>query len=581
MAGTLNESLAEIFYETADIHELLQDGLPWKPLAYRKAARAISGLPEDVDKIYARGGIEALKEIPGVGKAIAGKIEEYLKTGKMKHYDELKGRLPPGLTELMKLEGLGPKRAALLQKKLGVSSVAALEAAAKAGKLRKLEGFGEKTEQNVLNAIAMMRVGAKRRPIWEALPTARRIANEIRSNVPGVERVEIAGSTRRFKETIGDIDILVTAKKSTAVMDFFTSMPDVSRVLSKGATKSTVILGSGMQADARVLEPKSFGAAFQYFTGSLDHNVALRGIAVRKGFKLSEYGLFDRKTNRLVAGKTEEEVYGKLGLAWIPPELRENRGEIEAATKNRLPRLVEPGDILGDFHIHTTWSDGLYGMEDVVRAAKSLGYEYVAISDHSQSERQAHGMKPGRFREYLKEIGRVRKAMNGITILASSEVSIHSDGSLDYPAKLLDELDIVIGAVHSGFKMPKAKMTKRIVTALESGMVDILAHPTGRILGKRNPYEVDLEPVFEAATRNKVALEVDSLARLDLKDEHVRGALAAGCDLAIDTDSHDVSHLKAMEFGIGVARRGWAEKHDVVNTRTLAGLKKRFERIKV
>lgn len=581
MAGTLNESLAEIFYETADIHELLQDGLPWKPLAYRKAARAISGLPEDVDKIYARGGIEALKEIPGVGKAIAGKIEEYLKTGKMKHYEELKGRLPPGLTELMKLEGLGPKRAALLQKKLGISSVAALEAAAKTGKLRKLEGFGEKTEQNVLNAIAMMRVGAKRRQIWEALPTARRIANEIRSNVPGVERVEIAGSTRRFKETIGDIDILVTAKKSAAVMDFFASMPDVSRVLSKGATKSTVILGSGMQADVRVLEPKSFGAAFQYFTGSLDHNVALRGIAVRKGFKLSEYGLFDRKTNRLVAGKTEEEVYGKLGLAWIPPELRENRGEIEAAMKNRLPKLVEPGDIRGDFHVHTTWSDGLYGMEDMALAAKNLGYEYVAISDHSQSERQAHGMKPERFREYLKEIGRVRKAISGITILASSEVSIHSDGRLDYPAKLLNELDIVIGAVHSGFKMPKAKMTKRIVAALESGLVDVLAHPTGRILGKRNPYEVDLEPVFEAAVRNKVALEIDSLARLDLKDEHVRGALVAGCDLAIDTDSHDVSHLKAMEFGVGVARRGWAEKHDIVNTRTLAGLKKRFGRIKV
>ncbi len=580
MAG-INESLAEILYETADIHELLQDGLPWKPIAYRKAARAIEGLPEDIDRIYARGGVDALKEIPGVGEAIAEKIEEFVKTGRIRHYEELKGRLPPGLTELMKLEGLGPKRAALLQKKLGIASIAGLEAAAKTGKLRKLEGFGEKTEKNVLEAIALVKGGAERRPIWEALPLARRIASELKK-LPGLDRVEIAGSTRRFKETIGDIDVLVTAKKSARpVMDFFTSMPEVSRVLSKGTTKSTVVLKGGMQADVRVLEPKSFGAALQYFTGSLDHNVAIRGIAVRKGFKLSEYGLFDRKTNRLVAGKTEEEVYGKLGLAWIPPELRENRGEIEAAMKNRLPRLVEPGDILGDFHVHTDWSDGLYGMEDMALAAKNLGYEYLAFSDHSKSERQARGMTPERFRKYLREIGRVRKKITGITILASSEVDILSDGSLDYPKKLLNQLDLVIGSVHSGFKTPKAKMTERMVTALESGLVDVLAHPTGRILGKRNSYEVDLERVFDAAAKNEVALEVNSLMRLDLNDEHIRGALAAGCDLAIDTDSHDVSHLKAMEFGVGVARRGWAEKSDIVNTFTLAKLKKRFGRIKV
>ncbi len=580
MAGTINESLAAIFYEIADIHELLGEGLPWKPIAYRKAARAMDGLPEGADRIYARGGVAALKEIPGVGEAIAEKIEEFVKTGRMKHYEELKRRLPPGLTELMKLEGVGPKRAVLIQKKLGVSSTADLEGAARAGKLRKLEGFGEKSEKNILDAIAMIKGGRGRRPIWEVLPTARHIASELKK-LPGLDQVEIAGSTRRFKETIGDIDILVTTNKSKAVMDFFTSMPEVSRVLSKGATKSTVMLKSGMQADVRVLEQKSFGAALQYFTGSLDHNVAIRGIAVRKGFKLSEYGLFDRKTGRMVAGRTEEDVYGKLGLAWIPPELRENRGEIEAAMNDRLPRLVEPGDIRGDFHIHTTWSDGLYGMEDMALAAKNLGYEYVAISDHSQSERQAHGMKPERFQKYLGEIERVRKKITGITILASSEVDILSDGNLDYPEKLLSRLDLVIGSVHSGFKTPKAKMTERMVTALESGLVDVLAHPTGRILGKRNPYEVDLETVFEAAKKNEVALEVNSLMRLDLNDEHVRGALAAGCDLAINADSHHTSHLRAMEYGIGIARRGWAQKKDVVNALPLAKLRKRFGRIKV
>lgn len=579
MAG-INGSLAAIFYEIADIHELLGEGLPWKPIAYRKAARAIEGLPEDIDRIYARGGISALKEIPGVGRAIAEKIEEFVKTGRMKHYEELKRRLPRGLTELMKLKGVGPKRAVVLQKKLGIASIAGLEAAARTGKLRALPGFGEKTEKNVLKAIALVKGGAERRPIWEALPLARRIASELKK-LPGLDQVEIAGSTRRFRETIGDIDILVAAKKSETVMDFFTTMPEVSRVLSKGPTKSTVVLKDGLQADVRVLEPKSFGAALQYFTGSVDHNVAIRGIAVRKGFKLSEYGLFDRKTNRMVAGRTEEEVYRKLGLEWMPPELRENRGEIEAARTGKLPKLVEPGDIRGDFHIHTNWSDGLYGMEDMALAAKNLGYEYLAFSDHSRSERQARGMKPERFQKYLKEIGRVRKIMSGITILASSEVSIHSDGSLDYPAKLLNELDIVIGAVHSGFKTPKAKMTERTVTALESGLVDVLAHPTGRILGKRNPYEVDLEPVFESAKKNKVALEVNSLMRLDLNDEHVRGALAAGCDLAIDTDAHSTSHLRAIEYGIGVARRGWARKVDVVNALPLAKLRKRFARIKV
>lgn len=579
MAG-INGSLAAIFYEIADIHELLSEGLPWKPIAYRKAARAMEGLPEEADRIYARGGIGALKEIPGVGEAIAEKIEEFVKTGRMRHYEELKARLPRGLTELMKLEGVGPKRAVILQKKLKITSIESLEKAARAGRLRALAGFGEKTEKNILDAVAMAKGGSERRPIWEALPLARRVVSELKK-LPGVDKVEIAGSTRRFRETVGDIDILVTAKRGETVMDFFTSMPDVSRVLSKGQTKSTVVLKGGMQADVRVLEPKSFGAALQYFTGSLDHNVALRGIAVRKGLKLSEYGLFDRKTNRMVAGKTEEEVYGKLGLSWMPPEFRENRGEIEAARAGKLPELVEQKDIRGDFHVHTNWSDGLYGMEEMANAAKNLGYEYIAFSDHSRSERQARGMKPERLKKYLLEIGRLRKKISGMTILASSEVDILSDGSLDYPEKLLNQLDLVIGSVHSGFKTPKEKMTERIVTALESGLVDVLAHPTGRILGKRNPYEVDLELVFDAAAKNEVALEVNSLMRLDLKDEHVRLALGAGCDLAIDTDSHSTSHLRAIEYGVGVARRGWAQKKDVVNTFPLAKLRKRFARIKV
>jgi DNA polymerase (family 10) len=575
----INEELAAIFYDIADIHELIGEGLPWKPIAYRKAARAVEGLAEEVDKAYARGGLKALLAIPGVGQSIAEKIEEFIKTGKMRHYDELRAKLPPGLTELMQLEGLGPKKAMLLHKKLRIKSVAQLEAAAKAGKLRKLEGFGEKTEKNILESIEMKRGSAARTPIWEAMPLARKIVAAVRG-VPGVDQAEVAGSTRRMKETVGDLDILVTAKRAEPVMDFFTKMPDVARVLSKGPTKSTVVLRNGMQSDLRVLEPKAYGAALQYFTGSVDHNVAVRSIAVKKGYKLSEYGLFNRKTGKYVAGRTEEEVYKKLGLDWAPPEIRENRGEVEAAARRKLPKLVELRDIRGDFHVHTTWSDGLYSMDEMVAAAKARGYEYVAISDHSQSERQARGMKPDRFAKYLKEIERVRNAHSDITVLASSEVDILPDGKMDYPEKLLDQLDVVIGSVHSGFKMPKEKMTERIVTAVESGLVDIVAHPTGRIVGSRKPYDVDLDKVFEAAASHGVAMEVNSLMRLDLKDEHVRGALGKGCDIAIDTDSHDKAHLQSMAIGVGIARRGWAEKKDVVNTLPLARLRKRFKRIK-
>ncbi len=569
---TRNREIAEMFYEMADVLEM--QGIDWKPAAYRKAARALE-ICEPVEKLYATGGIKALMDIPGVGQSIAGKIEEFLRTGKMKEFLQIVKKIPEGVEEMMRVPGLGPKKVMRLYKELKIKSVEQLERAAKAGKLRRLAGFGIKSEQDILRGLEIVKKGAERSLLGVALPVAQEIAERL-SRVDGVARVEPAGSLRRMSETVGDIDILVISKKPAKVMDFFTKMPEVKVVLAKGLTKSTVILSEGIQSDVRVLDERSFGSALQYFTGSKDHNIVLRQIAIKKGFKLSEYGLF--KKDRYVCGRSEREVYAKLGLPLIPPELRENHGEIEAAKKHRLPDLISYGDIKGDLHVHSNWSDGLYSIEQMARTAEKMGYQYVAFTDHSKSEHIANGMDEKRLVRYLKEIDRVQKKV-GIRILKGSEVDILADGSLDYSDKYLKELDLVVASVHSRFKSSREDMTKRILKAFENPYLNIFAHPTGRLIGRREPYDFDFEKVAVAAKERGIALEVNSYPdRLDLKDVHIRKAIEVGCKISIDTDSHSVDHLRFIKFGVAQARRGWAEAKDVINTWPLKKLEKFLRR---
>ncbi len=567
----LNYEIAELFYEIADILEMLN--IPWKPIAYRKAARQLESLGKDVKDIYEEGGIEAVQEIPSIGEGIAKKIVQYIETGKIDEYKKLKAKLPEGLAKLLEIESIGPKRAAIMYKKLKIKSINNLKSAIEKNKIAKLAGFGQKSQQNIAAGLDIFQRGRERFSLGEVIP----IANEIVSVLKKVRGVEIAmpaGSVRRWKETAGDLDILVISKNSGNVMDKFTKMPFVRRVLAKGKTKSTVVLKDGMQADVRVLEKKSFGAALNYFTGNVDHNVALRRIAIEKGYKLSEYGIFNRKSGKFVAGRTEEEIYKKLGLPYIEPELRENRGEINAAMNGQLPKLIKPADICGDLHTHTKWSDGVNTIEQMARAAQDLDYEYICISDHSKTTAIARGLDTERI---LKQIAEIKKAQkkSKIKILAGSEVDILPNGELDFPDEILEKLDVVIGSVHSGFKSPKEKMTARIAAALQNKHLNILGHPTGRLINKRNPYELDLKKIFDTAAQNKKIMEIDSHpSRLDLKDEHILLAKEYGLKFAISSDAHSIEQLKLMNFGVHNARRGWLETNDVINARKFSELKK-------
>ncbi len=564
-----NREIASMFYEMADILEM--QGVDWKPNAFRKGARSIEGLSTPIEQIYAKGGVKALMEISGIGQALSSKIEEFLKTGKMKEFDKLVKSIPKGVEEMMHVPGLGPKKVMRLYKKLKITSLSELESAAKAGKLSKLDGFGAKSEQDILRGLGLVKQGAQRKLLGLALPLAREISERM-LKVPGVKKAQPAGSLRRMKESVGDIDILVISSKPAKVMEAFTKMPEVQTVLAKGATKSTVILKDGVQADVRVLEERSFGGALQYFTGNTDHNVVLRQLAIKKGLKLSEYGIF--KNGRYVCGRTEKEVYAKLGLPYIEPELRENQGEIQAGLKRKLPDLIPYNAIKGDLHMHTKWSDGLHSVEEMARAAKQLGYKYIAITDHSKSQHIAHGMEEKRLLQYLKEIEKVENKV-GIRILKGSEVEVLADGSLDYSDNILKKLDIVLAAVHSGFKSPREQITKRILKALSNAYVNILAHPTGRLINQRDPLNFDFDKIASFAAKQGIALEIDSYpARLDLKDILARRAVELGCKLSIDTDSHAVDHLRFMELGIAQARRGWVEAKDVINTWPLAKLEK-------
>lgn len=557
-----NRGVAAVFDEIADLLDL--QGVAFKPVAYRRAARNIESMEEDISDLAAR---NALEDIPGVGKAMAKKIEELVGTGKLGYLDDLRAEVPKGLVELLRVPDVGPKTAVILYKELGITSVDQLKDAAANHRLRGVKGFGEKTEERLLQGIQALETKGKRMLLGLALPVAEGYVEFLRQH-ESLEIVSVAGSLRRGKETVGDIDILVGDDQPSKVMDAFVAYPEVAGVLAKGPTKSSVRLKSGLQVDIRVVETKSWGAALNYFTGSKEHNVELRRLGVSMGLKLNEYGLFQRDTDKMIAGATEEEVYKALGLRYVEPELRENSGEISASREGRLPQLVSRDDIHGDFHVHTEWTDGTPTIDAVVDNAIAKGYEYVGITDHSESLKFVGGLDEKKLRRQLDAVREAQDRVgNKIRVLAGSEVDIRADGSLDFSKQLLDELDVVIGSVHSRFKMEKAEMTNRVVTAISSGRIDILGHPTGRLIGERPGYELDLDKVFEAAKSTGVCMEINSfIDRLDLGDINCRKAKDAGVVMAIGTDAHRLEQMDFMRYGVITARRGWLETRDVLNT---------------
>jgi DNA polymerase (family 10) len=556
-----NQRLAQLFYELADLQDIL--GIEWKPIAFRKAARNIETLNDDVADIFKKGGLKALEDIPGVGEAIAKKTVEFLEKGTFDEIEKTRKMLPEGIIGLMHIRGVGPKTVKVLYDKLKIHSVDQLEKAARSGKIRTLGGFGEKSEQDILESIEFMRKGDERVPLGKVLPLARTVLATI-SKVDGVEKAMIGGSVRRMRESCKDIDILVLSRQPGKVMDAFTSMPNVEKITGRGDTKSSVLLEEGLPVDVRVVPAKSFGAALQYFTGSKEHNVRLRQLALRKGFSLSEYGLFTVKGKKYVCGRTEEEVYKRIGAPFVPPEIRENAGEFDL---RRSPDLIPYGSLKGDLHTHSIWSDGVTRPQAMVDAARDRGYEYIALTDHSVSEVQAHGMDAKRLLAYVKELRLLQKKNDDIDILIGSEVDIKPDGSLDYPDRLLGELDIVIASVHSSFRQDADVMTKRIVNALSNDHVTILGHPTTRLIGARPAIDFDADTVFQAAKDNDVLLEINgNPLRMDLTDTLCRKAKDIGCRFVVCTDSHHPDQLAFEELGIAVARRGWLDKKDVANT---------------
>ncbi len=564
-----NFEVARLFDLMADLLELKSEN-PFRIRAYRRAAQNVESLSEDVEALAAQG---RLDEVPGIGADLAGKILEYLRTDRIKDLEAARKGIPPGVVELMNVPGIGPKTARLLYDKGGITGIAELEELARAGKLRGLPGIQAKTERNILRGIAVVRKGQERTPLGRALPLAEEVAEALR-RLPGVGQIEVAGSIRRRKDTIGDIDILVTSSSPTAVMDAFVGLPQVAEVLGKGGTKASVRHREGLQMDLRVVEPECFGAALLYFTGSKQHNIRIREMAVKKGLKISEYGVFDGATGRRVAGGTEEEVYAAIGLPWIAPELREDSGEVEAGLRGELPALIEPGDIRGDLHCHTRASDGHHTIEALVKEAARRGYEYVIVSDHSRSATVARGLSAEEMLAHARKVRAAQKRFKDIAVLAGTECDILPDGSMDYPDAVLASLDLVVGAVHSRFKQPRAEMTERICRALENPYVNILAHPTGRLIGERDPYELDLDKVLRTAKQHGKAVEINSHPRrLDLNDVHARRARELGVLVAINTDTHTLDQLETIQLGVSTARRAWLGKAEVINTWPLKKLR--------
>ena len=553
----LNKKIAEIFYDIADLLEL--EGVDFKPRAYRKAARNIESMKEDILDYYEE---DELRGIEGVGKAMEEKINEIIETGGLEYLDDLKEELPEGLIDVMKVPDIGPKKAKKLYEELDVTDLESLKDMAEADEISKIKGFGEKTQDKILRGIDMLEKISGRHLLNEVLPLADSLIEYLGSDA---EMIEKAGSLRRLKETIGDVDILASGDTSK-LMDSFSNYADVDEVLVKGETKTSVRMEGGIQADLRVVDKESFGAALQYFTGSKEHNVELRQIAIDQGYKLNEYGLFSKDDEKKVAGEDEESIYETLGMDWIPPELRENRGEIEAARNGELPQLVEFDDIKGDLQCHSDWSDGVNTILEVGKAAQEKGYEYIAITDHSESLTVAGGLDKQEIQEREEEIRSAQEELD-IKLLSGIEVDIKKDGSLDMDHETLEGLDIVLGAVHSNFRMEAEEQTKRITDAFSTGLIDIFAHPTGRKIGEREPYKVDMREIVKSARENSVVLEINaSPQRLDLDSLDAREAKDKGVLISLGTDAHGLQHLDFMKYGVGIARRGWLEKDDVINT---------------
>ena len=561
-----NMKVATILYEVADLLEMKEE--KFKPRAYRKAAGTVESLSKPIEELNQ----EELTKLPGVGKSIAEKIEEIIETDSLEYYENLKKEFAIDFESLHFVEGLGPKKIKRFYDELGVVDLDDLERAAKQHKIREMEGMGEKTEQNILENIEFARKKTGRKLLGYILPIAEQLKEKLKSFKP-VLKVEIAGSIRRMKETIGDIDILVVTKENEKVMDFFTGLENVDKVILKGPSKSTVRLSDDIESDLRVINEESFGSALLYFTGSKETNIELRKVAINQGLKLNEYGLF--KDNEQIAGKAEQEIFQKLGMNYIEPELRENRGEVKAALEGNIPKLIGYKDLKGDLQMHTTWSDGSYTIDEMAEKARELEHEYIAITDHVGTLRIARGMNENKIRHQMKEIENINGEINGITILKGAEVNIMSDGKLDMSNDILKDLDVVVASIHSGFRQTEEKITDRMMAAMYNDNVNIIAHPTGRKIHERKAYELDMDKIFETSKDTATFLEINSYPnRLDLNDINVKRAVESGCKLSIDTDSHSKANLKHIKLGIATARRGWAKKEDIINTLPLKKLKK-------
>ncbi len=555
-----NQEVARILHEIADLLEL--QGVAFKPRAYRRAAQAVASCTAPIEELAAAGTLDTL---PGVGEAIAKKIAEIVNTGRLAYHEELKASLPVDLFALTQVEGVGPKTAKLLYETLGVRSLADLEDAARAGRIQAVKGLGRKTQERILRGLEETRRVERRILLGQALPLAEDLCGRLRRS-GAFNRLIPAGSLRCGRETIGDLDLLATSGDPQAAARAFVELPDMEEVLAHGEKKSSVRLSGGLQVDLRVVPEESFGAALQYFTGSKAHNIALRTRAVSRGLKLNEYGLFDRE-DRAVAGKTEEEIYTGLGLPLIPPELREDDGEIAAAEHGVLPDLVDADEIRGDTHVHTDWSDGKASLQGMVEAARSSGLSYIAVTDHSRFAEVIGGLRPGDLERQIETIERLNETLEGFCVLTGVEANIAPDGSLDVPDRLLRRLDVVIAAVHSHFRLSRKAMTERLVRAVSHDGVCILAHPTGRKIGERPGIDVDWDTVFHAAAQAGTALETNANPiRLDLPGELVRRAIDAGVRLAIGSDAHSPDHFAFLRLGVLTVRRGWAQAQDILNT---------------
>ncbi len=560
-----NKQIAALLRRIGGILDILGENR-YKIMAYRRAADSIESLPRDLADYWREG---RLREIPGIGEALSEKLDELLRTGHMSYLEKLEQQVPPGVVDMLEIPEVGPKTARLVWEKLGITSVQQLKAAAEAGQLRQLPGMGAKTEQRILAGIQALERRSRRIPIGEARPVALALLRGLMEGIPSLSQATVAGSLRRWRETIGDLDLLAAAEDPEPVMEVFVGLPDVAEVILRGTTKTSIRTRDGLQVDLRVVPPERWGTALQYFTGSQAHNIALRERALKLGFSLSEYALKRDDGSELLCSE-EESVYEALGLPWIPPELRENRGEIEAAAEGRLPRLIEMGHLQGELHAHSTWSDGTATLEEMAEAARARGYRYLVITDHSESLGVTGGLTVERLREQRAEIDRLNERWSDFRLLQGAEVEVRADGTLDYPDEVLAELDCVVASLHTGLRQDRDQITARALAAIRNPHVDVLGHPSGRLLGRREESAVDLEAVLQAAAETGVAMEVNAHpSRLDLDDVHVRRAIELGVPLVINCDAHSPADFDFIEYGVATARRGWATPDCVLNTLSL------------